>query len=423
MRWPWSRRREPKALVSIDPSAAGYFLPGGLVDLTGVAISEHTALGLSAFFRAGALISGTMASLPLRSLRAGAGGQPEKVPSIFDDPDGPDGQTLFEWLETLFLHLFVHGRSYAIKVRNEAGGLVRLPLVHPLCVQLEKPTLDEYRDGPLPVGGKWFNITLDDGSRVRWDAQNVWEIPGSSTDGFYSFSLIGLARHSLGTAIAGDRAAAKMFGQGALISGMVTPEDDLDPAEVKELRRELDGSTGGWENAGKLAIVNRRLKFTPWTMSAVDAQFLQSRQFQIEEIARWTGVPPHLLMQTEKQTSWGTGVEEQNRALGRTVLNPYGTRFEHRASRLLARPRWVEFDFAGLERPSPDKEIELLLRQTGGRPILTVNEARRIRNLPPVPGGDSLEATAPAPPAGPEPEPDPEPKPAEDDDPEGDDDE
>jgi HK97 family phage portal protein len=125
-------------------------------------------------------------------------------------------------------------------------------------------------------------------------------------------------------------------------------------------------------------------------MSSVDAQFLESRQFSIEEISRWFGVPPHMLMQTDKQTSWGTGVEEQHRALGRTVLSPWAQRFEQRCSRLLPQPRFVEFDFAGLERPSPKDEIELLMKQTGGKPILTVNEARAIRNLPPVDGGDVL---------------------------------
>jgi HK97 family phage portal protein len=129
-------------------------------------------------------------------------------------------------------------------------------------------------------------------------------------------------------------------------------------------------------------------------MSATDAQFLQSRQFQIEEISRWTGVPPHLLMQTEKQTSWGTGVDEQNRALGRTVLSPWAQRLEGRGSRLLANPRWVELEFAGLERPSPDREIELLIQQVQAG-LLTVNEARKVRNLPPLPDDVSRE-TVPA---------------------------
>jgi HK97 family phage portal protein len=119
-------------------------------------------------------------------------------------------------------------------------------------------------------------------------------------------------------------------------------------------------------------------------MTAQQAQFLESRQFQIEEISRWTGVPPHLLMQTDKQTSWGTGVDEQNRGLSKFVLGHWAQRFEQRASRLLARPRWCEFDFAGLERPNFAVEIDLLIKQVAAG-ILTLNEAREIRNLPPLP--------------------------------------
>jgi phage portal protein BeeE len=98
-------------------------------------------------------------------------------------------------------------------------------------------------------------------------------------------------------------------------------------------------------------------------------------------------------MQTEKQTSWGTGVAEQNRGLGRFTLLGWTMRFEQRLSRLLGgqsrTPRFAEFDFAGLERPTPEEEIRLLIEQvTAG--LLTVNEARRIRNLPPIDGGDVL---------------------------------
>jgi HK97 family phage portal protein len=212
-------------------------------------------------------------------------------------------------------------------------------------------------------------------------------------DGLKGMSLLGVARQSFGTTIAGDRAAAKMFGNGALIAGLVSTEEDVDEDEAKEIKAGLDRKVGGWENAGEVAFVNRKLKFSPWTMSAEDAQFLQSRQFQIEEIARWTGVPPHLLMQTEKQTSWGTGVAEQNRGLGRFTLLGWTMRFEQRLSRLLGgqsrTPRFAEFDFAGLERPTPEEEIRLLIEQvTAG--LLTVNEARRIRNLPPIDGGDVL---------------------------------
>jgi HK97 family phage portal protein len=389
VRWPWTQEREEPTApqpenISQVPQFAAAFLNLG-TDISTRDITETGVLGLSAVYRAVSLISGTLASLPLRSLREGDGGAPESVKSVFDDPDGPDGQTAYEWRETLFIHRLLHGNGYALKVRNEAGSLVRLPLVHPVSVQIEEPTPEDHKRGTLPRGGKWFQITLADNTRVRLDANEVWHLPGPSTDGIRGLGLLDLARLSLATTQAGDRAAGNMFSRGALISGLATPDEESDITDdIPEIRRQLNNNVQGVENAGAIAVVNRRLKFTPWTMTASDAQFLQSRQFQIEEVARWTGVPPHLLMQTEKQTSWGTGVEEQNRALGRTVLAPYATSFEQRASRLLQSPRWVEFDFAGLERPSPDKEIELLIKQVQAG-LLTRNEARKIRNLPPLP--------------------------------------
>lgn len=405
VRWPWSRPIEDKTLSIADPALAAWFSPGGYVDLSGPAVSERTMLNLSAIFRAVSLISGTLASLPLQTLRLKADGETEKVASIFDDPDGPDGQTQFEWEETLFAHLVIHGKAGALKVRNAAGGLARLPLVHPICFNVEEPTLDEYSTGNLPRGGLWFRVHLNDGTEVRLDANDFWYVPAMTLDGRQGLGLIQVARGSISASLAGDRAASRMFTNGAMISGLATPDDEEDiTSDVPEIRRQLDNSTGGYENAGRIALVNRRLKFTPWTMSAVDAQFLQSRQFQIEEISRWTGVPPHLLMQTDKQTSWGTGVTEQNQALGRTVLVTWSCRVEGRASRELAAPRRVEVDFSRLERPTPDKEIELLLKQTG-KPFLTVNEARHILNLPRLPGGDAIDAPAPAPaPAEPGPE-------------------
>jgi HK97 family phage portal protein len=307
------------------------------------------------------------------------------VPSIFDDPDGPDGQTVYEWKESAFLHLMLHGKAGALKVRTDAGALVRLPLCHPLSFQVVQPSLAEQREPEkMPVGGVWFDITLDDATQVRRDARDFWYVPAASLGGQVGISLLTYARQSLATGIAADKAAGKVFSSGALISGLATPADDTDLAsDIPQIRAELNRNVLGHENAGTIALVNRRLQFTPWTMTAQQAQFLESRQFQIEEISRWTGVPPHLLMQTDKQTSWGTGVDEQNRGLSKFVLGHWANRFEQRASRLLARPRWCEFDFAGLERPNFAVEIDLLIKQVQAG-LLTVNEARAVRNLPPL---------------------------------------
>lgn len=396
----WNRKREHQALrneaVSVSsPQFAGWFRVGS-GNHSGINVDQDGALALSAVWRSVQVIAGTLASLPLKTYRNDATGEKRKLAeSIFDNPGGLDGPTPFEWKETVFAHLLLHGNAYLFQVRNGAGAIVELVPFHPLSVQVIEPTEEEYKSGDLPRGGKWFQLRLRGGDTAKYDSSSVLHIPAISFDGVKGLSPITVARNSLGTAAGGDRAAAKMFSSGALISGLVSPEeDDIEPDEADELRKKLDESTGGWENAGQIAVVNKRLKFSPWTMSAVDAQFLQSRQFSIEEIARWWGVHPTLLMQTDKQTSWGTGIEEQNRGLGRTVLSPWAQRLEQRGSRLLASTRFIEFDFAGLERPSPKDEIELLLKQTGNKPILTVNEARAIRNLPPIEGGNTLDVPA-----------------------------
>ena len=97
--------------------------------------------------------------------------------------------------------------------------------------------------------------------------------------------------------------------------------------------------------------MNASLKFSPWTMSAKDAEFLESREFSITDVARILGIPPHLLAQTEKQTSWGTGVTEQNRGLARFTLIHYTDPIEEACSAIVGPLDFCEFDFAKLLKP------------------------------------------------------------------------
>ncbi|WP_040454093.1 phage portal protein [Kribbella catacumbae] len=377
MRWPWSRPVEERSSWSISDPAMAAFFSVGPQNLAGVPVNETTALGLSAVWRSVSLISGTIASVPLKTLRDKAGLR-EQVPSFLDNPGGPDGPTAFEWVETVLAHLVIHGNAYLAHVWNQAGALVGLVPLHPLGVAPEWEKVDG-----KPTGRKVFKATLDDGVRTFTQAE-MTQIMALSLDGLKGLSPITVARHSLGTAIAGDRAAARMFGNGAMVSGLVTPEEDVTEDEAKTIKEGLKAKVSGVDNAGDIAVVNRKLKFTQWSTSNADAQFLESRQFSIEEVARWYGIPPFELMQTEKQTSWGTGIDSQQRGLARTVLSPWGQRFEQRLSRLLPKNQFAEFDFAGLERANPEDEIRLLLEQVAGG-LLTVNEARAIRNLPPLP--------------------------------------
>jgi HK97 family phage portal protein len=382
-----------------DPRIAEVFNIG-YPNYSGVAVGESGALSISAVYRAVALIAGTIATLPMRTLRDTGDGMRQRVTSFLDTPGGTDGPTAFEWTETVLAHLLLHGDAFLRHVYGGAGQLIALDPVHPQCVSVDW--------NAEAVGGKLYRVTGTDGHTYEFDATGMTQIMSLSLDGLRGLSIIAIARNGLGTAIAGERAAANMFSNGALMAGLVSADgDELSPEEAKVVKETIDRKASGWENAGSVAFINRKLKFTPWSMSAEDAQFLQSRAFQIEEIARWFGVPPHLLMQTDKQTSWGTGVAEQNIGLGRFTLNGWTTRIEQRLSRLLPNPRFVEFDFAGLERPTPEKEIDLLITQVEAG-LLTLNEARAVRNLPPVPGGDEVRGLTPEPAPAPEATPQPE---------------
>lgn len=387
MKWrewltPWRRSGVRNTTYSVgDPSLAGLF--SIVPNFAGVDVNESSALSVSAVYRSVALIAGTIGTLPMRTLRDTGDGMRQRIGSFLDNPGGPYGPIPMVWKETAVAHLLLHGDAFAKHLYGGAGQLVGLQLIHPLLVAVEPPCADEY---PQPVGGKWFVLTLPNGAQERHDATTMTHIMGLSLDGWRGMSVITAARNGLGIALAGDRASARMFSNGALMAGMVTPDEDVDEEEAKAIKAAIDTHATGWEHNAAIPVFNRRLKFTPWTMNATDAQFLESRQFSVREVARWFGVPPHLLMETSAASNWGTGIEQQNLGLSRFTLTPWTVRVEETLSRLLPNPRFVEFDFAGLERGSPAEEIQLLISQVQAG-ILTVDEARSIRNLPPLEPG------------------------------------
>lgn len=396
MRWPWTQREERSVALSIgDPATAAYFGIGHR-SYAGVAVNESSALALSAVYRAVALISGTLGTLPMPTYRQVDVDVRERVASFLDDPGGTDeiDLTPFEWKQTVLLHLTLNADSFLVHQFNGAGAVVGLLPVHPLGVSVRWRRPDETQF----VGRKVYRITFAEGQGMapgafrEFDRTGLTQVSWMSLDGLRGCSPIAYGANSIGTAIAGDRAAAKMFGSGAMLSGVMTPEEDVDEDEAKAIKAGIERNAAGWENAAEIAVINRRMKFTPWQMNAVDAQFLESRQFSVEEVSRWFGVPPHLLMQMDKQTSWGSGVEVQNRAMARTVLAPWATLVEQRLSRLLSSPRSVAFDFAALERPTPEAEVDLLIKQVEAG-LITIDEARHARGLPPLPAP----AVAPAP--------------------------
>lgn len=342
-------------------------------------VTEHSALGIPAFSRGVELIAGTIAGLPLKTY-AGEGAQRRQVPSVFDDPTGPYEISPFNWVEMIVMHLVMYREAYLIELRNNLGALVGYYPTHPVNVsKVEWSGPAKRYHVADATGGSTIYGTPDDPT----DAGAILQILGPESTGLRGTSLFWTHRRIFQIAIAAEKASARTF-SGALIGGLVTTdgEEDVESEEAKLILDKLNAKVSGTDNAGRLAFINRHLKLQSWQMSNLDAQFAESRAFQIEEFARMLGLPPHLLAAVDKQTSWGTGVAEQNLGLARYCLMGYTSRIESALKSALPFPDFVEFDYKGLLQGTPKDEIDLLLAEVAGG-LLERDEARAVINLPP----------------------------------------
>lgn len=368
---PKTERRSGPTFSISDPAFAEW------LKMNGFAVGELTterAMGITAYYRAVALIAGTIGSLPLKTYRERPDETRTRVKSFLDNPAGPYPLTPFAWKELVMVHMLTKGESFLLHVFNGAGALVGLWPVHP----------DAVMDVQWSGAEKVFKVQTGDGEIRPYTQAEMTHVPGLTLDGKRGISMLTLFRKTITTTIAHEAAAYNSATKGLQIAGLVTPETDLDEDEAKAIKKSLDAGAGGPDHAGGIAVINRQLKFTPWTMTAEEAQFLQSREFNVVEFARMFGLPPFLLGAVEKQTSWGTGVAEQNLGLQRYTLSPWTSRLEEALSRLLPAPRFVEFDFKGLLQGTPAQELELLIKQVEAG-LLTKDEARAILNRPPLP--------------------------------------
>lgn len=372
--------RSTQVINLSDPALAQLL---GISGPSGITVTEHTALGVTAFYRAISIVAGTIAGLPLKTY-TDSDNNKRRVKSFLDNPANPYPLTPFAWKELVMVHLLMQGEVFLLHIYNGAGALIGLWPVHRSAVDVEWVGAD-----------KRFTIQLDNGEKAIYTTRDMTHVMGLTTDGLRGIPPLAVFRNTIKLGIAGDTVAMKSFTNGMLISGLVTPDGDMNDGDAEAIKDSLTQKMTGVETAGDIVVINRSLKFSPWSMTNEDAQFLQSREFQVEEFARMFGVPVHLLAATEKQTSWGTGVAEQNLGLARYTLMPHTSRLEEALSGLLPNPRFCEFDYAGLLQGSPADEIKLLIEQVGAG-LLTLDEARAIRNLPPLP----KEAKAPTTPKG-----------------------
>lgn len=358
-----------------DPAFAAWW---GGTDDTLESVTPTSVLGLSAVLRSVQVISGTIAGLPLRTYERDDSGERQKVPSVFDDPyPGVEGMTPFAWTETVLIHLLLWREAFLWHEAIDGQG----------NVTVYRPISPDAFKVKRVNGKRLFEFTDGDTNETTVvGSEQITYIPGPSLDGVRGHPMLFAARSIFSAAISGDKTAQTVLRRGIRLAGLITPGEDEDftEDEGKAMLETLRAKVVGRENAGDIAIFNKRLKLQPWTPNNIESQWHETRGDVLGEIGRLFGLPPHLLNDTEKQTSWGTGVAEQNLGLARFTLRGWSDRIEQILTRRLPANQFVEFDYTGLLQGTPQQEIELLLKQTGGKAFLTVDEARKIRNLPPL---------------------------------------
>lgn len=385
-------RRRPteqfsQSLSISDPRLAAWF---GITDDASESVTAYTVMGLSAVIRAVQVISGTIAGLPFRAYER-QGEDRVRIPSVFDDPyPGIDGMTPFAWVETVLIHLLLWRETYLWHESINSQGTITA--YRPIIPSAFAPVK---RSG----GKRIFTYTdPDTHEKKEVGSEQVTYIPGPSLDGVCGHPLLGPARAVFSAAISGDKTAQSVLRRGIRLAGLVTPAEgeEIDTDEGAAILENLRAKTVGREHAGDIAFVNRHLKLQPWQPNNIEAQWHETREDVLGEIGRLFGLPPHLLNDTEKQTSWGTGVSEQNLGLARYTLMGWTSRIEQTLSRRLGANQFLEFDYKGLLQGTPAEEIELLIQQVEAK-LLTRDEARQVMNRPPLTAAQKLELDGPAP--------------------------
>jgi HK97 family phage portal protein len=357
-------------------------LYGGGPTTAGPDVSETSAVsGTLAVYRAVSLLAGSIGGLPLRAYRLS--GRSEVFPRLLQDPG--NGLTPFELWEMVCTHLLLWGNAYVYKHRNSYTAIDALVPINPGRIKTKILPSDQSGIGE-PV--KMFEVQQANGKLLPLTNYDLMHIPGLGYDGIKGLSPIGVARQAIGILSAADELAAKLYSSGNMMSGILTTDRPLKQEQADAIKARWRDKLQGNRHAHDIAVLDSGTTFVPTSMAPDVAQFLQTRQWQMEEIARLYGIPPQMLGDRAVRST-ATGIEQQSIEFVAYTLQPWIRRIEQRVSKEIVIPttQFVEFDTAGLLRGAIGERYAAYASgiQWGH---LTRNEAREMENRTPIDGLD-----------------------------------
>lgn len=369
------------------PGSSFAFYMGG--SSAGKAVTERSAMQMTAVYACVRILSEAIAGLPLHVYRYKKDGGKEKA---FDHPlylllhDEPNPEmSSFVFRETLMTHLLLWGNAYAQIIRNGKGEVVSLYPLMPNKMSVNRDT-----DGRL-----YYEYTRSSdeahtmkGTTVRLSPSDVLHIPGLGFDGLVGYSPIAMAKNAIGLAIATEEYGSKFFANGAAPGGVLEHPGTLkDPDKIRE---SWNKTFGGTANSGKVAVLEEGMKYSPISISPEQAQFLETRKFQINEIARIFRVPPHMVGDLEKSSF--SNIEQQSLEFVKYTLDPWVVRWEQSIQRTLLtydekKTYFVKFNVEGLLRGDYASRMNgyATARQNGW---MSANDIRELENLDRIPAED-----------------------------------
>ena len=356
---------------------------------SGKCVNERSAMQMTAVYSCVRILSEAVAGLPLHLYQYTDKGSKEKAvdnPLYFLLHDEPNTEmTSFVFRETLMTHLLLWGNAYSQIIRNGKGEVVGL---YPLMS--DRMTVGRDEKGRLYYE---YMISSDDAKTlkdgtVRLSPYDVLHIPGLGFDGLVGYSPIAMAKNAIGLAIAAEEYGSKFYANGATPSGILEY-----PGTVKEpdkVRESWNAGFGGSSNAHKIAVLEEGMKYTPISISPNEAQFLETRKFQINEIARIFRVPPHMVGDLEKSSF--SNIEQQSLEFVKYTLEPWLVRWEQAMQRSLI-PQddkskyFIKFNVDGLLRGDYQSRMQgyATARQNGW---MSANDIRELENLDRIPAED-----------------------------------
>lgn len=379
-------RARDKPINSTNGSGYRFFLGGSTA---GKAVTEHSAMQMTAVYACVRILSEAIAGLPLHLYHYNDDGGKEKALEhplylLLHDEPNPE-MSSFVFRETLMTHLLLWGNAYAQIIRNGKGEVVAL---YPLMPN--RMTVDRDSQGQLYYSYQMSNSDAPTmpGGTVILKPSDVLHVPGLGFDGLVGYSPIAMAKNAIGLAIATEEFGAKFFANGATPGGLLEyPGTVKDPDRVRE---SWNKGFSGSQNAGKVAILEEGMKYTPISIAPEQAQFLETRKFQINEIARIFRVPPHMVGDLEKSSF--SNIEQQSLEFVKYTLDPWVVRWEQSIQRTLLtaeekKQYFVKFNLEGLLRGDYQSRMNgyATARQNGW---MSANDIRELENLDRIPASD-----------------------------------